>query len=104
MYSFVQVTKCTASLTSTRDGGLGSLCLNLTTESMAKQAVPSPSTSLNLDLNLPEFPKMWSDGEAQKNTRKLALIGTIRAEVMANLENTRSGTSSKGMFADVKDD
>ena len=112
----VQVTKYTAYLTSTWDGGCGGLHLNLNTETTAKSTKGSKSQSLNISkpgpkstkLSLPSFPEMMADDEAQKTARKSALViaklkdGTMRAEVMVNING--SGTTSKDMFVGVKSD
>jgi len=110
-----EVTKYTAFLTSTWDGGCGGLHLNLNTETTAKPG-GGRSQQLNISkpgpkstkISLPNFPEMIADDEAQKTARKSALIiaklkdGTMRAEVLANLDDSGSGTTSKDMFGDCK--
>ena len=102
-------------MTSTWDGGVGGLYLNLNTETTAKPNA-GRSQSLNISkpgpkstkVSLPDFPEMIADDEAQKVARKSALIiaklkdGTMRAEVMANLDASGSGTTSKEMLSGVK--
>jgi len=107
-----EVTAYTAYLTSTWDGGYRGLHLNINTETTSKPGA-GKTQSLNINkpgpkstkLQLPSFPELMADDEAQKTARKSALIiakftdGTLRAEVMPNLSG--SCTTTKEMFAGV---
>jgi len=108
-----EVTKYTAVITSVWDGDSSGLHFNISAVSTEK---PQPSNkplslvkpgpkSTKLNLNLPE---MVSDEEAQKFSRKSALLvakmrdGSYRAEVLANLDDYGSGYTSKDLFSGCK--
>ena len=109
-----ETTKYSANITTIWDGDRTGLHLSLRTESKAKDNAGS-----NRPMNfhkagpkstkspMPNLPEMISDEESQKNARKSALLvaklrdGSIKAEVMENLDDYGSNTS-KDMFQGTK--
>lgn len=105
-----ETTKYTAALTTVMDGGNCGLHLNVKTESSPKQTQgnkpltfmkPGPKSTKT---TLPNLPEMMSDEEAQKSARKSALLiakmkdGSLRSEVLYNLDDTGSGFTRRDMF------
>jgi len=108
-----EVTKYTAVITSVWDGDSSGLHFNISSVSTEKAlhsnkplslVKPGPKSTKS-NINLPE---MVTDEEAQKYARKSALLvakmkdGTLRAEVLANLDDYGSGYTSKDLFSGSK--